>query len=165
MYKNILVAISHGQNAYDLFQVGLNLALKTGAMLTLSHIKNLHIVLPDFTTASSTMYNPNPTEIFYYETNDGMKELLEKYKEEALEKGVHKVDVVITSSSTPALAITDVVAEGFECDLIICGESSRKKRFLKLFGNTANEIVKHAKCDVLVVKNKRTNNEEEKQEE
>ena len=132
MYKNILVAISHGKNAYRLFQVGMELALKTGATLTLGHVKNLHVVLPDYSTNSS-LYQPS--DIFYFETDNGMKELLEKYKEEALRRGVHKVDVVITSSSTPALAITDVIATGFDCDLIICGESSRKKRFLKLFGN------------------------------
>lgn len=163
MYKNILVAISHGKNSYQLFQKGLELALKTGAMLTLGHIKNLHIVMPDYTSGASGLYNPS--EILYYETNDGMRELLEKYKEEALRKGVYKVDVVITSSSTPALAITDVIAEGFGCDLIICGESNRKKRFLKLFGNTTNEIVKHAKCDVLVIKHKEEDKADDEEDE
>lgn len=157
MYNNILVAISHGKNAYRLFQIGLDLAFKTGAMLTLGHVKNLHVVMPDYST-SSNLYHPS--DVFYYETDNGMKELLNKYKDEALKKGVKKVDVVMTSSTTPALAITDVIAPGFDCDLIICGDSSRKKRFLKIFGNTMNEIVKHAKCDVLVIKN----NEEEQDE-
>lgn len=149
MYKNILVAIAYGGNSNHLFKIGMDLALKYGATLTLSHIKNLHFVLPDYTSGS--MYTPS--DIVYYESNNGMEEILEKYKNEALAAGVKKVDVVVTASSTPALAITDVVAIGFECDLIVCGESSKKKGFLKIFGNTQNEIVKHANCDVLVVKN------------
>jgi nucleotide-binding universal stress UspA family protein len=148
MYKNILVSVAHGGNSSHLFNVGLDLAIKNGASITLCHIKNLQYILPNY--ASGSMYMPQ--DVVYYETNDGMEDILKKYKEEAVKKGVPKVDVVITASSTPALAITEVVANGFDCDLIICGSSS-SKGFFKIFGNTTNEILKNAKCDVLVVKN------------
>ena len=147
MYKNILVSVAHGGNSNHLFKVGLEMALKYEATLTLSHIKNLQYILPNY--ASGSMYMPQ--DVVYYETNDGMEEILSKYKEEAIRKGVSKVDVVVTASSTPALAITDVVANGFDCDLILCGASD-SKGFFKIFGNTTNDIIKNAKCDVLVVK-------------
>ncbi|QVK17823.1 universal stress protein [Mycoplasmatota bacterium] len=148
MYKNVLVAISHGSNAYHLFEVGLNIALKNQAKLTLCHIKNMQYIMPNYTNGSVYM----PQDIVYFETNDGIEETLNKYKEEALNKGVTQVDVVVTASSTPARAITGVIAPGFDCDLIVCGSSSSKGIF-KLFGNMATEIVKHAPKDVLVVKN------------
>ncbi len=153
MYKNVLVAVSHGSNSFNLFKIGLDIALKNDARLTLCHIKNMQYIMPNYTNGSVYM----PQDIVYFETNDGIEETLDKYKEDAYNAGIKKVDVVVTASSTPALAITSVVAKGFDCDLIVCG-SSNSKGFFKLFGNVATEIVKNSKCDVLVVKNK---NEEE----
>lgn len=149
MYKNVLVAVSRGSNAYNLFKIGLEVALNNDACLTLCHIKNMQYIMPNYTNGSVYM----PQDIVYFETNDGIEETLNKYKEEALDAGIAKVDVVVTASSTPALAITGVVADGFDCDLIVCG-SSNSKGFFKLFGNVATEIVKISKYDVLVVKNK-----------
>lgn len=153
MYKNILVAVAHGGNANHLVELGIQLAKKNDAILTLCHIKNLQFMFPNYTTG--TMYIPQ--DIVFYESNNGMEEVLQKYKSHALKKGVKKVDVVVTSSSTPALAITKVVAEKFGCDLILCGESSRKKRILNFFGNTTNEILKNANVDVLIVKKSKEN--------
>lgn len=150
MYNNVLVSVAHSGNAYELFKVGLEIALRHESRLTLCHIKNMQYILPNY--ASGSMYMPQ--DVVYYETNDGMEEILNKYKEEALSAGVEKVDVVVTASSTPSLAITEVVAAGFECDLIICGSSNSKGLF-KIFGNTSSDIVKHAKTDVLIVKNKK----------
>jgi nucleotide-binding universal stress UspA family protein len=149
MYKNILVSISHGSNSYRLFQVGLDIALKYKAQLTLCHIKNLQYIMPNYANGSIYM----PQDIIYFETNDGIEETLNKYKEEAIKKGISKVDVVVTASSTPALAITGVVTSGFDCDLIVCG-SSQSKGIFKIFGNVTGDIVKNASVDVLVVKNK-----------
>src|SRR5690554_3257944 len=103
MYTNILVAVAHGGNADHLVKVGTTLALQNKAILTLCHIKNLQFILPNYTTGSMYL----PPDIVYYESEDGMEETLKKYKEEALKKGVKKVDVVVTSSSTPAIALTD----------------------------------------------------------
>lgn len=149
MYKNILVSISHGSNSYNLFKVGLELALLNKAQLTLCHIKNLQYIMPNYTDGNVYV----PQDIIYFETNDGIEDTLNKYKEEALKKGVSKVDVVVTTSASPAAAITSVVAPGFECDLIVCG-SSKSKGIFKIFGNVTAEIVKNAPVDVLVVKDK-----------
>jgi len=157
MYKNVLVAVSHGANAYHLFEVGLDIALKSKAKLTLCHIKNMQYIMPNYTNGSVYM----PQDIVYFETNDGIEETLNKYKEEAFKKGIEKVDVVVTASSTPALALTGVVAPGYDCDLIVCGSSSSKGIF-KFFGNVATEIVKHAPIDVLIVKSQQ---EKEKEKE
>ncbi|MDF2699765.1 MAG: universal stress protein [Haloplasmataceae bacterium] len=148
MYKNILVSVAHGANAYELFRIGLDMAIKNEARLTLCHIKNMQYIMPNY--ASGSVYMPQ--DVVYYESNDGIEETLNMYKDEALKKGISKVDVVVTASSTPALAITEVVAKGFEIDLIVCG-SSNSKGIFKFFGNVATEIVKTAPCDVLVVKN------------
>ncbi|HEY8364539.1 MAG TPA: universal stress protein [Haloplasmataceae bacterium] len=150
MYKNILVAISHGSNSYNLFQIGLDLALKYKAQMTLCHIKNLKYIIPNF--ANENVYMPQ--DIIYFETNDGIEDTLNKYRDEALVKGVLKVDVVVTASSTPALAITNVVVPGFGCDLIICGSSKSKGIFKKIFGNVTGDILKNTSVDVLIVKDK-----------
>lgn len=154
MYNNILVSVAHSGNSNHLFKVGLDLALKYNAALTLCHIKSLQYIFPNYADGNLII----PQDVVFYEADTGMEEILNKYKEEALRKGVRKVDVVVTASSTPGLAITEVVAAGFGCDLIVCG-ASNSKGFFKIFGNTTNEIVKSAKCDVLVVKTNPKNKE------
>ena len=133
-----------------LFQVGLDVALKHKVRLPLCHIKNMQYIMPNYTNGSLHM----PQDMVYFETNDGIEEVLNKYRDEAIKKGISNVDVVVTASSTPALAITGVVTPGFDCDLIVCG-SSNSKGIFKMFGNVSVEMVKNASCDVLVVKTSR----------
>ncbi|MBQ8993540.1 MAG: universal stress protein, partial [Turicibacter sp.] len=93
------------------------------------------------------------THIFNQDLSSYMDEELEKYKEEAKKAGVKDIEVVQTYSSSPGLAIAEVIAPGYEVDLIVCGASNKSGFDRFLLGSVSLDIVKHAKCDVNVIRN------------
>ena len=93
------------------------------------------------------------THIFKQDFSNYMDEELEKYKDDAIKAGVKDVEIVQTYSSSPGLAIAEVIAPGYEADLIVCGASNKSGFDRFLLGSVSLDIVKHAKCDVNVIRN------------
>ena len=58
-----------------------------------------------------------------------------------------------TYSSSPGLAIAEVIAPGYDVDLIVCGASNKSGLDRFLLGSVSLDIVKHATCDVNVIRN------------
>lgn len=148
MYHNILVAVDDSEKSRLAFQSAIQTAVVFNSKLTLCHIKkNTIIYTPiDPTGMLST------THIFKQDFSNYMDEELEKYKEMALREGVKDVEIVQTYSSSPGLAIAEVIAPGYEVDLIICGASNKSGFDRFLLGSVSLDIVKHAKCNVLVIR-------------
>ncbi|MGL4338722.1 MAG: universal stress protein [Turicibacter sp.] len=148
MYRNILVAVDDSAKSKMAFNSAAQTALSNGSKLTICHIKkNTIIYTPiDPTGMLST------THIFKQDFSDYMIEELENYKKLALEMGVKEVEIVHTYSSSPGLAIAEVIAPGYDVDLIICGASNKSGFDRFLLGSVSNDIVKHAKCDVKIIR-------------
>ncbi|HAX73580.1 MAG TPA: universal stress protein [Firmicutes bacterium] len=149
MYRNILVAVDDSIKSKMAFDSAVHTAVSYKSKLTLCHIKkNTIIYTPiDPTGMLST------THIFKQDVSEYMIEELENYKKLALQAGVPEVEIVHTFSSSPGLAIAEVIAPGYEIDLIICGASNKSGLDRFLLGSVSNDIVKHAKCDVKIIRN------------
>ena len=128
MYRNILVAVDDSEKSKLALNSAIHSAVVFNSKLTICHIKkNTIIYTPiDPTGMLST------THIFKQDFSNYMDEELEKYKEMALNQGVKEVEIVQTYSSSPGLAIAEVIAPGYEVDLIVCGASNKSgfDRFL-----------------------------------
>ena len=148
MYKNILVAVDDSAKSRLAFQSAVETAVAFGSKLTICHIKkNTIIYTPiDPTGMLST------THIFKQDFAQYMDEALEKYKEDALRANIKEIEIVQTYSSSPGLAIAEVIAPGYEVDLIVCGASNKSGFDRFLLGSVSLDIVKHAKCDVNVIR-------------
>jgi len=149
MYQNILVAVDNNAHTEKIVNNSIGTALAFNAKLTLCHIKK-----------NTVIYNPiDPTgllttpHLFSQDYSNAMDEELEKFKKEALKAGVNEVEIVQTYSSSPGLAIAEVIAPGYEADLIICGSSNKSGLDRFLLGSVSTEIIKNAKCDVKLVRN------------
>lgn len=149
MYHNILVAFDDSEKSKLAFNSAVQSALLFNSKLTLCHIKkNTIIYTPiDPTGMLST------THIFKQDFSNYMDEELQKYKEIALKRGVKEIEIVQTYSSSPGLAIAEVIAPGYEADLIVCGASNKSGFDRFLLGSVSLDIVKHAKCDVSIIRN------------
>ncbi|CUM94682.1 MULTISPECIES: universal stress protein [Turicibacter] len=149
MYRNILVAVDDSEKSKLALNSAIHSAVVFNSKLTICHIKkNTIIYTPiDPTGMLST------THIFKQDFSNYMDEELEKYKEMALNQGVKEVEIVQTYSSSPGLAIAEVIAPGYEVDLIVCGASNKSGFDRFLLGSVSFDIVKHAKCDVNIIRN------------
>jgi len=150
MYKNILVAVDNNQFTETIINNAIETAVAFGSKLTICHIRRNTIV-----------YNPidptgmmNPTHLFLQDFSYPMDEDLENMKRAAEGKGVSEVEIVQTFSSSPGLAIAEVIAPGYEADLIICGASNKSGFDHFLLGSVSKSIVKHSTVDVKLVKTK-----------
>ena len=149
MYRNILVAVDDSEKSKLALNSAIHSAVVFNSKLTICHIKkNTIIYTPiDPTGMLST------THIFKQDFSNYMDEELEKYKEMALNQGVKEVEIVQTYSSSPGLAIAEVIAPGYEVDLIVCGASNKSGFDRFLLGSVSFDIVKNAKCDVNIIRN------------
>lgn len=149
MYHNILVAVDDSEKSKLAFNSAVQSAILFNSKLTICHIKkNTIIYTPiDPTGMLST------THIFKQDFSNYMDEELQKYKEIALKRGVKEIEIVQTYSSSPGLAIAEVIAPGYEADLIVCGASNKSGFDRFLLGSVSLDIVKHAKCDVSIIRN------------
>ena len=149
MYRNILVAVDDSVKSRLAFKSAVETALAFDAKLTICHIKKNTII---YTPIDPTGMLAT-THIFNQDLSTYMDEELEKYKQEAKKIGVKEIEVVQTYSSSPGLAIAEVIAPGYEVDLIVCGASNKSGFDRFLLGSVSLDIVKHAKCDVNVIRN------------
>jgi len=148
MYQNILLAVDNVSSEI-ISEKAISTALAFNAKLTLCHIKK-----------NTTIYHQiDPTgllttpHMFIQDFSYSFDEELEKIKKTALNAGVKEVEIVQTYSSSPGLAIAEVIAPGYDVDLIICGSSHKTTLDRLLLGSVSTEIVRNAKCDVKLVRN------------
>lgn len=140
-YKKILVAIDGSKEADAAFKEAVKIAKQNNGTLLLVHV----IDLRSFATINA--YDQSIVE----RADTYAQELLESYKEDAQNAGVENVSIIIEYGS-PKVKITKEIAPKYEADLILCGATGLNAVERFLIGSVSEYIVRHSKCDVLVVR-------------
>lgn len=136
-YKNIVVAIDFSEKAKIAFKRGVRIAKLTGATLHLVSVIDTHSF--------------GSVEAYDLKYAKQLKEKaiahLDQYKQEAEQAGVTNIKVLVEEGS-PKVILTSLS----ESDLVIVGATglNRAERFL--LGSVSENVVRNAKCDVLVVR-------------
>ncbi|CEE02298.1 MULTISPECIES: universal stress protein [Bacillaceae] len=140
-YKKIIVAIDGSKEAEYAFKEAIKIAKKNDSTLLLVHVIDLR------TFATINAYDQSIVE----RADSYAQELLETYKEEAINAGIENVSIIIEYGS-PKVKISKDIAQKYEADLILCGATGLNAVERFLIGSVSEYIVRHAKCDVLVVR-------------
>ena len=148
MYKNILVALDYGPCTKLVSEQAFKYALTFDASLTLCHVKKNKIVYNSMISVGM-LGAPHIIQDHSY----SMDEELEHIKNKAIAIGIKDVEIVQTYSSSPGIAIADVIASGYDIDLIICGRSEKSHLNRLLLGSVSSNIINYAKCDVVLIRN------------
>jgi len=146
MYKTILVAVNNGPYMSEACERAINYAKAFNSHLILCHVRKNKVVYNSMISVG-LMSTPHIIQDHSYCLDDALEDI----KKEALEKGVPSVEIVQTHSSTPGTAIADVIAPGFDAELIICGKTDKSSLNRLLLESVSSNIVNYAKCDVLLV--------------
>lgn len=145
MYRNILVAVDGSQESEIAFQSALQLAKINDAKLHIVHV----VDLPNLTTIDQyTPYNVSVNDAQNYG-----KKILNEFSEKAKAASFEDVTIILEKGS-PKRDIPLKIAENNNIDLIICGATGLNAVERFLIGSVSERIVRLAKCDVLVVRNK-----------
>jgi len=149
MYNNILAAIDNGRCMASVSEHAIKQAMAFDAKLTLCHIKKNTVIYKSMIPVGRGVKSHIIQDHSY-----SMDEALEKIKKDAMAAGIKAVEIVQTHSASPGIALADVIAPGYEADLIICGRSDKSSLNRLLLGSVSSNIINYAKCDVMLVRSK-----------
>ena len=145
-YTNILVAVDGSTESEWAFKKAIEIAKRNDAQITIAHIIDTR------TFATVEAYDRTISE----RADMFARELMEKYKSQAIDAGVQHVEYVIDYGS-PKIIIPKEIAKKNNVDLIICGATGMNAVERFLIGSVSENITRYAPCDVLVI---RTDKEE-----
>ena len=139
MYKNIALAFDGSEGSRRALDVALHMARADRQKLCMIFVEEL----PRYTGAPS-------------ETNEELERadaIFEKLRKEALDAGKkYGVEVVAQKrAGHPAQALVHYVKEA-GVDLLVMGHTGYSKFWGTFLGSTADKVVSHATCSVLVVR-------------
>ena len=141
-YQNIVVAVDGSKEAELAFRKSIDVALRNvGSTLHIIHVIDTSIV------TSVDMLYENMIEL----VQKHGEVLLDNYKTQAHDAGVQNVNTVMTKG-VPKTVLSKKLSDLVEVDLIICGASGLNAVERILIGSSTEAIVRHAKCDVLIVR-------------
>jgi len=139
-YNNIVVAVDGSDEAKYAFHKAVEVAKRNDATL---HLVN---IIDTRSFVAIEAYDRSIQE----RAKEFAEEKLSEYKTEAEQAGV-KAEAVIEYGS-PKTMITKEISQKTEADLIICGATGLNAVERFLIGSVSANIVRSAKCDVLVVR-------------
>ncbi|MCW1072092.1 universal stress protein [Streptococcus anginosus] len=142
-YQNIMVAVDGSHEAELAFEKGVNVALRNNSRLTIAHVIDPR-ALQSVSTFDAEVYE---------ELQEDAKKLMDQYAEKAKEAGVANVVTIVEMGNPKTLLATDIPEEQ-KVDLIMVGATGLNAFERLLVGSSSEYILRHAKVDLLVVRDK-----------
>ena len=134
-----MVAVDGSHESELAFEKGVNVALRNGSRLTIAHVIDTR-ALQSVSTFDADVYE---------DLQEDAKKLTAELKEKAQKSGIKYVDIVIENPKT--LLATDIPEE-HKVDLIMVGATGLNAFERLLVGSSSEYILRHAKVDLLVVR-------------
>lgn len=140
-YKHILVAVDGSEQAELAFKKGIAVAKRNDAELVLGHVIDTRAI-----------QNVAAVDTFTYDSLEKeADELLDGYVKTAKEAGVKEVRKLIEFGNPKRLLAIDI-PEREKTDLILLGATGLNSFERLLIGSSSEYIMRHAKVDILVVR-------------
>ncbi|MBM7642120.1 universal stress protein [Streptococcus loxodontisalivarius] len=140
-YERILVAIDGSYESELAFNKAVNVALRNGAELLLTHVIDTR-ALQSVATFDSYIYEKLEQEA---------KDVLADFDKQARERGLEKVRQVIEFGNPKTLLAKDI-PDKENVDLIMVGATGLNTFERLLIGSSSEYIMRHTKVDLLVVR-------------
>lgn len=148
-YKNVLVGIDGSKQSMMAFHKAIALAKRNNAHLHLLSVVNGE----HYPTAAG--YGIIDRDM-YDAAVERMKKTLSKLVDEAKETGWNDVDSSVMVGNAK-IALTDQYPKNHDVDMIVVGATGLNVIGRIIVGSTAAYVIRHAPCDVTVVKTDENN--------
>lgn len=142
-YSKILIAVDGSRQAEWAFQNAVAIAKRNvGSTLYVAYII-------DSTIVTSGLSDPYIFNSFFKKT----KALVDSYVEIAKNSGLDNVNGIV-EQGIPKIVLSEDIVNEKDIDLIVCGSSGITGFKRMLMGSVSEGIVRYAKCDVIIIKQK-----------
>lgn len=142
-YQRILVGIDGSDQAEQAFYKALAVAKRNQGTVIIAHVIENRLY-------GNMGYNLAGPDLVQQET-DHAKELLAEYKDLAAKEGVTAAETVLAFGSAKVLMGVDL-PQDHKIDLIMVGQSGLTAVEKFMIGSVSDYVIRHAPCDVLVVR-------------
>lgn len=140
-YKKIMVAVDGSKEAELAFKKAINVARRNNSELLLAHVIDTRA----FQTISSL------DGLMMEQASEMAKQTLADYQKIANDSGVSKVKAIIEYGS-PKSVIAKELPDTEKVDLIMLGATGLNAVERLFIGSVSEYVIRHAVCDVLVVR-------------
>lgn len=140
-YKKIMVAVDGSKEAELAFKKAINVARRNDSELLLAHVIDTRA----FQTISSL------DSLMMEQASEMAKQTLADYQKMANDSGVSKVKAIIEYGS-PKSVIAKELPDTEKVDLIMLGATGLNAVERLFIGSVSEYVIRHAVCDVLVVR-------------
>ncbi len=140
-YKKIVVAVDGSGDADKAFKRSLDIAKRNDATLIITHVVDTR------TYATIAEYD----KVIVSEAEERGREILADYETKAREANVVDVKVDLKKGIPKSVLTTELETEE-NPDLIIIGATGLNAIERFLIGSVSENVVRHASCDVLIVR-------------
>lgn len=140
-YERIMVAIDGSYESELAFEKGINIALRNDAELLLVHVIDTR-ALQSVATFDTYIYEKLEQEA---------KDVLSDYESQARKRGLEKIRQIIEFGNPKTLLAHDI-PDKENVDLIMVGATGLNTFERLLIGSSSEYIMRHAKVDLLVVR-------------
>ncbi len=140
-YNDILIAVDGSKIAEKAFLKSIEIAKRNDANLILTYVVD-----------TKTFSTIEPYDSAIYERSQiAAHEMLNEYEQTAKNAGFSNIRKVVKMGSPKAVLTKEIIPEE-KIDLVIVGATGLGAVERILMGSVSENIVRHAKCDVLVVR-------------
>lgn len=147
-YQNIMVAVDGSDVSELALQKAAGIAKRNNGALYISNVVD--------TSSMNVIFQPASPER-QSQVVDGMtrqaQEMLDGHKNSVIENGLEDA-VTILRTGSPKHELTGPLPKDLNLDLIVVGAVGRGAVESMLVGSVSQYVVRHAPCDVLVVRDK-----------
>lgn len=140
-YKKIMVAVDGSKEAELAFKKAINVARRNDSELLLAHVIDTRA----FQTISSL------DGLMMEQASEMAKQTLADYQKMANDSGISKVKAIIEYGS-PKSVIAKELPDTEKVDLIMLGATGLNAVERLFIGSVSEYVIRHAVCDVLVVR-------------
>ncbi|HLQ83762.1 MAG TPA: universal stress protein [Pseudogracilibacillus sp.] len=140
-YQRILIALDGSDGADKAFHKAIGMAKRNNATLILAHVVDTRVISP---VANYDNEYVNLAKI------QGEK-ILENYEKKAQDADFTNVKLLL-KRGMPKVVLTKEIIPDEDIDLIVMGATGVNAVERFLIGSVTESIMRHAQCDVLIVK-------------
>lgn len=141
-YKSILTAVDSSKESEKAFARALAMAIEDGAKLTLTHVVDIP------THSDYRQYDATIMEL----AKESATEMLDEFKAKAAEQGLDNLEYILEFGSAKREIVKTIIPK-VSPDLVIVGATGTNALERVLVGSVSDYIIRHAPCDVLVIRN------------
>ncbi|MFW3145221.1 MAG: universal stress protein [Thermoplasmatota archaeon] len=145
-YKRILVPVDGSKLSWLAFEQGSSLAKLVDGNVSIMHVIEIHYEAYPMPEGVSVL---TAATLLRSETEEHVKKLMEEYQEYAQKEGV-RTKVLVKEGHVA----NEIINESKGYDVVIMGTQGRNMLTSLLLGSTAEKVVRHAHCPVMLVREK-----------